>query len=641
MANEAAAGPKRRLPVGAEITAAGAHFRVWAPKARRVELVLMADSSSTNKGRRIELRAEGNGYYSAIAADATAGMFYGYVLDGHDPVCPDPASRFQPTGLSGLSQIVDSKAFAWTDQSWQGLRSAGQVIYEMHVGTFTPEGSWVAAARELPELARIGITIVEVMPVAEFPGQFGWGYDGVLMFAPTRLYGGPDDFRKFVNAAHAAGLGVILDVVYNHFGSFDNCVSQFSDHYKSDRYENEWADAINFDGENSTPVREYFLANARHWIEEYHLDGFRFDATQSIFDASREHILTAVTRAARDSAGQRPIFMAAENEPQDVRTVRPADEDGHGMNAVWNDDFHHSAMVRVTDTNPAYYSDYLGTVEELIAAIKRGFLYQGQCSQWQKKPRGTPTTGLPATAFVTFLQNHDQIANSATGERIQKLTSPGRFRAITAMFLLAPQTPLLFQGQEFAASTPFLYFADYSGEAGAAVAKGRAQFMSQFPNLATAEDQRRLSDPIDRRTFERCKLDLSQRQSNQAAYDLHIDLLRLRREDPVFSRQRADRLDAAALGPDCLMVRFFADDDDRLLLVNFGRDLRFSPSPQPLLAPPLGRGWETIWHSDSPRYGGTGTSPIETDEGWLVPGEAAVVMRAVGRKANSPATTDK
>jgi maltooligosyltrehalose trehalohydrolase len=306
------------------------------------------------------------------------------------------------------------------------------------------------------------------------------------------------------------------------------------------------------------------------------------------------------------------------------------------MDAVWNDDFHHAAQVRLTGHNPAYYSDFLGSAEELIAASKRGFIYQGQRSQWQGKPRGTPTLGLPATAFICFLQNHDQIANSATGERIHQLTSPGEFRAMTALWLLAPQTPLLFQGQEFAATSPFLYFADYSGEVGAAVSQGRAKFLSQFPNLETPEAQRSLPNPNDPVTFKRCKLDLSQRRAHRQVYDLHADLLRLRRDDAVFSQLRTDRLDAAALGPDSLVVRYFGDDgDDRLLLVNFGSDLLLSPAPQPLLAPPRGRIWVPLWSSEDLRYGGAGIAPIESDGGWHIRGTSTAVLRAIPPDPNS------
>lgn len=620
----------RRMPVGAEVLPEGrVHFRVWAPKCQLIEVVIAPQDDGAEKCT--ELQSEGNGYHSGMVERVAPPMLYGLRCNGDKRVWPDPVSRFQPQGPAGPSQIVDPSSFRWTDAEWKGVRPQGQVIYEMHVGTFTPEGTWGAAAAQLPELARAGMTVLELMPIADFTGEFGWGYDGVAFFAPTRLYGTPDDFRHFVDRAHAEGLGVILDVVYNHYGPLDNSLPQFSDDYTTDRYENEWGGAINFDGDRSGPVREFFQANARYWIDEFHLDGLRFDATQSIIDNSDSHILTELVTAARDAGGGRTLFIVAENEPQRVRMLRSPTDGGHGMDAAWNDDFHHTAMVRLTGHNEAYYSDFMGAAEEFLGAIKRGFIYQGQRSQWQKNPRGTPTRGLPATAFVNFLQNHDQIANSGLGERVDKLCSPGRWRAMTALWLLAPQTPMFFQGQEFSASTPFLYFADSTGEQARQVARGRLRFLSQFPTLATPEAKSQVAEPADRSTFERCRLNLSERQTHSQSYTLHQDLLRLRREDPVFCRQRADLLDGATLGPDCLIVRYMgeAEDDDRLLIVNLGNDLRYSPAPQALLAPPAERVWEILWSTNRVEYGGVGTPPIETETGWQIPGESAVVLRPI------------
>ena len=330
--------------------------------------------------------------------------------------------------------------------------------------------------------------------------------------------------------------------------------------------------------------------------------------------------------------------MVAENEPQDVRMIRDSERGGHGMDAVWNDDFHHSAMVRLTGHNEAYYSDYLGGIEELVGAIKRGFIYQGQLSQWQENPRGTPTFGLPARAFVSFLQNHDQVANSGFGERLDRLSSPGRVRAMTALWLLAPQTPMFFQGQEFASSAPFLYFADWHGDHAASVNAGRIKFLSQFPSLATPEAVRSLPSPTSRETFERCKLDFSEREKHATAYALHCDLLQLRRDDPVFRRQDASQIDGAALGLNSLVLRYFdVQQEDRLLIVNFDRDLILSPMPQPLLAPPSGKRWNLVWSSTQPKYGGNGTPPLEREDGWQIPGESAVVLRATA-EMNSHST---
>ena len=323
----------------------------------------------------------------------------------------------------------------------------------MHIGTFTPEGTWEAALRELPGLAELGITLLEVMPVADFSGEFGWGYDGVNQFAPTRLYGQPDDFRRFVDRAHALGMGVLLDVVYNHFGPDGNYLQQFAEEYFTDRYANEWGEAINFDWPGSASVREFFLTNAVCWIEEYHLDGLRLDATQQIFDAGQSHILAELGQRVRSAAGKRSVYLVAENEPQETRLVRPLEQGGHGLDSLWNDDFHHSALVALKGHSEAYYSDYLGRPQEFISAAKWGYLYQGQRYSWQKKRRGAPGLDLAPANFVTFLENHDQVANSGRGLRVRQLTSPGRYRAMTALLLLGPGTPMLFQGQEFGSAS--------------------------------------------------------------------------------------------------------------------------------------------------------------------------------------------
>jgi len=442
--------PVRRLPIGGEPQSdGGVHFRVWAPGCREVDVEIEGLDP-------VALQPETDGYFSLRSLPARTGMRYRLRLDQGEAALPDPASRFQPEGPHGPSEIVDPADFAWTDGAWRGRTREQLVIYEMHVGTFTPDGSWESASRELPALAELGITCLEIMPVAEFPGRFGWGYDGVNLFAPTRLYGRPMDFRRFVDRAHALGIAVILDVVYNHFGPDGNYLKLFSAAYFTDRYDNEWGEAINFDGPDSGPTREFFVANAGYWIDEYHLDGLRLDATQAIFDRSEDHIIAAVARQVRTAGRGRITFVVAENEPQHAKLVRPAERGGYGLDALWNDDFHHSAMVALTGHHEAYYSDYRGRPREFVAAAKHGFLYQGQRYQWQRNARGTPTFDLPAECFVVFLQNHDQIANSGTGERCHALTSPGRLRAMTAFFLLMPGIPMLFQGQEFGASSPFL-----------------------------------------------------------------------------------------------------------------------------------------------------------------------------------------
>jgi maltooligosyltrehalose trehalohydrolase len=550
-------------------------------------------------------------------------------LDTSSRLYPDPASRFQPSGPHDPSEIVNGSSFAWHDAAWPGLTLEGQVIYELHAGTFTREGTWASAGRQLEELARIGITAIELMPVAEFEGRFGWGYDGVDLFAPSHLYGRPDDLRRFIDTAHGCGLGVLLDVVYNHLGPSGNYLRMFSPAYFTDRYENEWGDAINFDGPDSAPVREFFVTNAAYWIDEFHFDGLRLDATQQIFDASQQHIVAELGEAARQHAGGRTILLIGENESQDTVHLKAPSEGGRGLDALWNDDFHHSAMVAATGRAEAYYSDTHGTPQEFISAAKYGYLYQGQYYHWQRHRRGTPTRGFPPAAFVVYLQNHDQVANSARGLRGHQLTSPARWRALTALMLLVPNTPLLFQGQEFAASAPFLFFADFEQELASAVRSGRQEFLQQFPSVRDFIVRGTLDDPGSPQTFERCKLDFDERETHRSWYALHQDLLQLRRNDAALRAQRSGKVDGAVLAEHAFVLRVFADrpEEERLVIVNLGAEVNRQSLAEPLLAPLPGFDWHVQWSSDDPRYGGYGTRDLWPDGTWSIPPEAAVLCQ--------------
>ena len=620
---------QRRYPIGAEIVSENeTHFRVWAPKANVLEVVL--ESSADGRAERTlhSLARERDGYFSGTVR-CGAGTHYRFRLNGSEDFHPDPASRFQPEGPHGSSCVVDPFAFKWTDANWRGVKLAGQVIYEFHVGTFAPDGTWRAAAEKLELLKSDGITLLEMMPIADFPGRFGWGYDGVDLFAPSHLYGTPEDLRAFIDRAHALGLGVILDVVYNHFGPDGNYLRVYSDDYMNRERENEWGESINFDGKNCGPVREFFITNGRYWIEEFHFDGFRFDATQSIYDKSPEYIVSAVGHAARQAAGKRAIVLIAENETQEPKLVRPRQAGGDDLDAVWNDDWHHSAQVALTGRNEAYYSDYAGRPQEFISAAKYGYLFQGQPYSWQEAPRGYPTRGLPPETFVVFIDNHDQVSNCAFGDRARTQTSPGRYRAMTALLLLGPRTPLLFQGQEFGATTSFCFFSDVGDDKlKEAVRKGRFEFLAQFPSSAGEEIQARIGVPHDPRTFARSKLDWSERERNGSLCYLHRDLLRLRREDSRLSRQIVGGVDGSVLGAESFLLRFSSDqNDDRLLIVNFGRRQRLVPAPEPLLAPPSGLEWELLWSSESARYDGPGTVDLATEEEWILPAEVAFVLR--------------
>jgi maltooligosyltrehalose trehalohydrolase len=467
------------------------------------------------------------------------------------------------------------------------------------------------------------------MPLAEFPGRWNWGYDGVDLFAPAHVYGDPDALKRFVDAAHERGLGVLLDVVYNHFGPDGNYLPLFSDLYLTDRHPNEWGQAINYDGPGSGAVRDFVLENACYWITEFRLDGLRLDAVHAIYDDGPMHVLAELSQRTRAAAGDRSIILIAECESQLIQTVRPIEEGGWGLDGLWSDDFHHTCRVAMTGHREAYLRDYRGSAQELLSVIKRGFLYQGQRYEWQKKPRGTVVKDDPGQAFVFYVQNHDQVANHLRGDRIHALATPARYRALVALMLLAPETPMLFMGQEFAASSPFLFFADHHSDLAAKVYEGRKKFLAEYPEYATPEAQEAVPDPADEATFEQSRLDLSERIRHRAVYDLHRDLLRVRREDRVLARQDRLALDGAVLGHQALVLRYSAPmDDDRLLVINLGADLPLVPAPEPLLAPVTGGEWVLQWSSDHPRYGGPGIINPLTEEGWRIPAATTTLFRA-------------
>jgi maltooligosyltrehalose trehalohydrolase len=579
------------------------------------------------------LSAASGGYHVSGPLPLPGGTLYKLRVDGHGPY-PDPLSRFQPQGPHGPSQLVDPQSYEWGDAHWRGAPLHGQVLYELHIGAFTSAGTFDAAIERLEWLRELGITMLEVLPVAEFPGRWNWGYDGVQLFAPSHCYGDHEAFKRFVDRAHQLGLAVILDVVYNHLGPDGDYLRCFSPHYYSERHRTEWGEALNFDGDDRRGTRELVLSNVQYWIEQFHLDGFRLDATQSIQDTSpatgEPHILQELTAAARRAAGARSIVILAENEPQRGEHLLPPQRGGFGLDAMWNDDFHHTARVAATGMRDGYFHDYTGSAQELLSAVRRGFLYQGQHYHWQRQPRGSPLRGLPPSACVHFLQNHDQVGNSFGGQRLHYLTSPGRYRALTALLLLGPQTPLLFMGQEFQSSHHFLFFADHDPELAAKVHAGRREFVSQFRAYADPAALAIVADPAAESTFLSSKLDWAEAQTHAGAVALHRELLRLRREDPLIARQCYQVLDGATLAAHALVLRWFDEhSEDRLLLLNLGSDLVLDPAPEPLLAAPWQAQWTLVWSSEDPRFGGSGiANPALPGGRWRLPGECAVLLRA-------------
>jgi maltooligosyltrehalose trehalohydrolase len=597
-------------------------FRVWAPQAQTVEVVFEGSQE-----KPLALQRETHGYFTGATSARVS--LYKYRVDGTGP-WPDPCSRFQPQGVHGPSMVVDPTAFKWSDAQWRGVRLPGQVIYEMHIGTFTPEGTFDAAAEKLRYLRELGITMLEVMPVAQCPGRFNWGYDGVQLFAPNHVYGDHEALKRFVDRAHALGVAVILDVVYNHLGPDGNYLKSFSPHYFSTRHQTEWGEALNLDGELAQGTRDFILGNVRYWIDEFHLDGLRLDATQSIFDDSRPHILQEIASVARETAQPRSIVVISENEPQHAQQLLPPERGGFGLDGMWNDDFHHAAKVALTGTRDGYFSDYTGRAQEFVACVRRGFLYQGQWYPWQKKTRGQAAPDLPAWPLIVFLQNHDQVGNTFLGDRVHANSAPGRYRALMALTLLGPQTPMLFMGQEFAASARFMFFADHHTELAELVHKGRREFLSQFRAYADEATQQRVPAPHDESTFTGSKLDWSEVESHADTLAFHRDLLQLRACDPAISHQDLAQIDGATLSEHAFVLRWFDEEHgDRLLLINLDQELPLAPPSEPLLAPPHGGTWQLLWSSEDPRYGGYGVAMPAADAGlgeWRLPAQCAVLL---------------
>jgi maltooligosyltrehalose trehalohydrolase len=450
-----------------------------------------------------------DGTFGGFVPGLAAGACYRYRLDGEGPF-PDPVSRFQPQGVHGPSEVVDPLAFPWSDAGWRGRPLSEAVIYELHVGTFTPEGTFAAAAEKLSYLRDLGITIVELMPVADFPGARNWGYDGVALYAPARCYGRPDDLRRLVDRAHALGLAVILDVVYNHFGPDGAYQGAFSPHYFSDRHSTPWGQAMNLDGPHGDMVRAYFIGNAVHWVREYHLDGLRLDATHALVDESPRHFLAELSSTVKAASPERSVLVIAEDHRNLAHMVRPEEEGGWGLDAVWADDLHHQVRRGLAGDRDGYFRDFTGTVRDLAETIRDGWFFKGQRSVHLDAPRGTDPAGLRPRRFVVCLQNHDQVGNRAMGERLNHQIDLAAYRAASVLLLCAPETPLLFMGQEWAATTPFLYFTDHNAELGRLVTEGRRREFKAFAAFSDPAARERIPDPQAAHTFQRSRLHWSE-----------------------------------------------------------------------------------------------------------------------------------
>ncbi len=521
-------------------------FEVWAPLARTLA-VRIGDSSHPMK------KSESD-WWAAEVDDARPGQDYGFEVDGGDAI-PDPRSAWQPEGVNGLSRILDHSSFPWTDGNWQARPLSSTIIYELHVGTFTPAGTFKGAIERLEYLRELGITHVELMPVNEFSGPWGWGYDGVDLYAPHHAYGTPDDLKTLINACHARGLAVLLDVVYNHFGPAGNYLGKFGP-YLTEAYKTPWGAAVNLDHEGSQEVRRFFIDNALMWLRDYHFDGLRLDAVHAFIDRSALHFLEQLSCEIDALTAQhgRHLVLIAESDLNDPRVVRSREAHGYGINAQWNDEFHHALHGVLTGEKKGYYEDF-GLLEHLAKSLRRAYVYDGNYSSHRERIHGRPIGGLPGDRFVVFSQNHDQVGNRAQGERLTHLVSVGRQKIAAALVLTSPFVPMLFQGEEFGASSPFLYFSQHDPELGQKVSEGRK---NEFGAFGWDPDQ--VPDPQDASSFERSKLRWEEvtQEPHASLLEWHKKLIALRRENGALTDGQLNLVD----------VKF--DERAKWLVVNRG-----------------------------------------------------------------------
>ena len=593
----------RSFPLGASpLPDTRCRFLVFAPAAGTVEVRLLSPGE-----RVVLLERDDMGYHYGIVDGVKAGARYLYRLDGGKEL-PDPASRFQPQGVHGPSMVIDPDAFSWMELEWRGIPLSSYILYELHVGTYTPEGTFDTIIPRLDSLAELGVTALELMPVSQFPGRRNWGYDGVYPFAVQESYGGPEGLKRLVDACHRRGLAVVLDVVYNHFGPEGNHFSDFGPYF-NDRYRTPWGPAVNFDGPHSDEVRRYFLENALRWLREFRVDALRLDAIHSIMDFSASPFLSQLTEAVGDLRNEegRMMYLIPESDLNDSRIVTPRDEGGYGLDAQWNDDFHHAIHTLLTGERDGYYGDF-GGIGHLARAFTEGFVYSGQYSAYRKRRHGNPSRHLPAGKFVVFAQNHDQVGNRMRGERLARLVCFESLKLAAGVVLLSPFLPLLFMGEEYGEVAPFLYFVHHGDtDLIEAVRKGRKEEFAAFGWKGE------ISDPQDEDTFRRSRPDPALRESGNHArlLELHRELIRIRKTDPVLSRTDREGMEVSSFEKENALVVLRRNGPAQAAAV-----FHFGDAPATLpLSLPVGR-WGKVLDSSDARWGGPGgAAPERPDPG--------------------------
>ena len=584
-----------RMPFGAEVGADGCvRFRLFAPAAERVQVAV------DGREEPLPMQAQGDGWHELLTDAAGVGSRYRFVLPDGLRVA-DPASRFQPNDVHGPSEVIAPGSYLWNDRAWRGRPWTEAVIYELHIGTFSPDGTFRGAIEKLDHLRDLGVTAIEIMPVGDFSGKRGWGYDGVLLYAPQSAYGRPEDLKALVEAAHVRGLMVLLDVVYNHFGPEGNYLPSYFPNLLTDRHKTNWGSAVNFDGEQSGVVRELVIHNALYWIEEFHLDGLRLDAVHAIMDDSPKHILDELAERVHGFETAYPVHLVLENEKNEAfRLSRGLDDRPEHFTAQWNDDMHHVLHTAGTHEDAGYYKDFAGHTELLGRALAEGFAFQGQASVCSGENRGELCAHLPPGAFISFIQNHDQIGNRAFGERINQITKPEALRALIAIYLLLPQVPMLFMGEEWGAVQPFPYFCDFHGELADKVREGRKSEFASFPEFQDPAQRERIPDPLAEATFLSAKLDWEAlgRPEHNEHLQRYTNLLRVRRESivPLLNAISGNAGSFEMLGPSAVVVSWHIDDGRQLQLCANLCDRAWDGFPEP-------KG-HCLWHEGPALQGG-------------------------------------
>lgn len=590
--------PEWKLGIGASVLAGSlVKFRIWAPEAKTMHVKI-------RDMQPIALKRGRWGYFEGQVQGAYAGDQYIYIIN-NSMERPDPASRFQPDGVHGPSRIVDPEEFTWSDEGWAGIELDDYIIYELHAGTFTQEGTFDSVIGHLPYLVDLGVTAIELMPVAQFPGDRNWGYDGVYPFAPQNTYGGPDGLKRLVDACHRQGLAVVLDVVNNHLGPEGNYLKDFSPWYFTGKYKTPWGDAVNFDGPYSDHVRRYFIDNALYWITEYHIDALRLDAVHGIFDFGANHFLkelAAAVHAHAAQSGRRKVYLMAESDLNDVKVINPLQRGGYGLDAQWNDDFHHALHALITGERHGYYKDF-GKMGQLKKALSDGFIYSGQYSQFRNRRHGSSSKPRPACQFIVFLQNHGQVGNRALSERLSVMQPLGKLKLAAGVVLLSPYLPLLFMGEEYGEKAPFRYFTSFSDKTLA-----RAVWTGRQREFAAFESEDEIADPQDEATFIESKLRfISGRSSQQTMlFKFYKELLRLRKTYPCLRQLSKKHMKVKEFREErILSIHRWADEEQIFCLYSFNEKIQ-----QVSVVPP-GR-WTRVLDSSSERWCGSGSAAPDT-----------------------------